>query len=53
MTTTETDVQMPAPRAPQPVEAVATRSVVSRPCEEYWDLEQCAWLRSSDTRRQA
>jgi hypothetical protein len=51
MATTETEVQVPAPRSPQPAETVAKPPVKTRPCEEYWDLERCAWVRSQDTRR--
>ncbi len=51
MVTTETEVQVPAPRSPQPVEAVEKRPVKTRPREEYWDLERCAWVRSQDPGR--
>ena len=52
MPATDADVQMPAPRTPQPAEAAPKPQLLARPRQEYWDLEQCAWVPCVDARQE-
>ena len=53
MPTTDADVQVPSPRTPRPVESAPKPLLRPHPREEYWDLEQCAWVPGTDSRREA